>query len=338
MAPVSNSRILDSLLERFRQLTSALPDPRTGSNTRYAIADAAACALATFFFQSPSFLEFQRRMQQETSRSNCHSLFGVDKIPSDGQIRNLLDDLDPERCAALFPLCLDTVREHGGLAPFQRLDGRLLVALDGIQIHSSQAIHCAQCCIRHVGKHKTKQFFHTMLSATVVADGHNRVLPLMPLFVQPQHEPAANQPELTEAQRKQDCERNAAKRWLRAHLPALLPYRPVLLGDDLYCCQPLCELVTSLGADFLFVCKPSSHKSLYKLLPQRRIWSTDWIRTRNKAGSAPATKPAKSSCIATSGATTCPCALATTPCGAPGSTSRSAATASAPTTIRSSPA
>jgi hypothetical protein len=100
-----------------------------------------------------------------------------------------------------------------------------------------------------------------MLSASIVADGHNRVLPLMPQFVQPQQDPAAQQPELSADERKQDCERNAAKRWLPAHLPALLPYRPVLLGDDLYCCQPICELVAELQADFLFICKPSSHKT-----------------------------------------------------------------------------
>ena len=46
------------------------------------------------------------------------------------------------------------------------------------------------------------------------------------------------------------------------------------------CCQPLCELVTRLGADFLFICKPSSHKAWNKQIPNRRIWSTGWIRTR----------------------------------------------------------
>ena len=282
MAAVSNARVLDSLLDRFQQAASALPDPRTGSNKRYAVSDAAACALSTFFFQSPSFLDFQRRMHEESAHSNCHSLFGVSKIPSDNQIRNLLDGLDPSLFADLFSLCLDTVRDQGGLDPFLRLDGRLLIALDGIQFHGSDSIPCEQCSTRHVGQHKTKQFFHTMLSATVVADGHKRVLPLLPLFVQPQHDPAANRPDRTEDQRKQDCERNAAKRWLPAHIPHLRAYRPVLLGDDLYCCQPLCALVAELGADFLFICQPSSHKTVYKQLPNRRLWSTGWIRTRNQ--------------------------------------------------------
>ncbi|MDE2988874.1 MAG: hypothetical protein OXT70_12605 [Chloroflexota bacterium] len=45
-------------------------------------------------FQSPSFLDFQRRMLRESARSNCHSLFGVDRIPGDNHIRNLLDGVD----------------------------------------------------------------------------------------------------------------------------------------------------------------------------------------------------------------------------------------------------
>ena len=274
--------VLDSLLHSFRQAACALPDPRRGANKRYTVADAAACALAPFFFQTPSFLEFQRHMQQETSRSNCHTLFGVQAIPCDNHIRNLLDGRDPDGFADLFPRCLDTVAEQGALAPFERLGGRLLVALDGIQIHCSDTIRCAQCSIRHVGAHKTEQYFHTMLAATVVADGHNRVLPLMPEFVRPQQDPAAQRPELTEEQRKQDCERNAAKRWLPAHSEELRPYRPVFLGDDLYCCQSLCRLVLDLGADFIFVCKPSSHKRLHELLHDDFTHSSGWIKTRNR--------------------------------------------------------
>ena len=274
--------VLDGLLDAFRRAAAALPDSRRGSNTRYDLSDAAACALAAFFFQAPSFLEFQRRMQQQSSRSNCHTLFGVQAVPCDNRIRDLLDGLDPDRFADLFPLCLNAVGEQGALAPFERLGGRLLVALDGIQIHCSDTIRCAQCSVRHVGAHKREQYFHTMLAATVVADGHSRVLPLMPEFVQPQQDPAADRPELTEEERKQDCERNAAKRWLPAHIDELRPYRPVFLGDDLYCCQPLCRLVTDLGADFLFVCKPSSHKRIYELLHDDFIHSSGWLKTRNR--------------------------------------------------------
>jgi hypothetical protein len=37
-----------------------------------------------------------------------------------------------------------------------------------------------------------------------------------------------------------------------------------LLGDDLYCKQPLCEAFVRQGLNFILVCKPDSHKTLYE--------------------------------------------------------------------------
>ena len=68
--------VLEDLLAALRQTAAELPDSRQGRNTRYAVADAVGCAFSVFFVQSPSFLNFQRLMQQESSRSNCQTLLG----------------------------------------------------------------------------------------------------------------------------------------------------------------------------------------------------------------------------------------------------------------------
>ena len=284
MAPTLDSPTLDSLLASFRQAASALPDPRHGRNKQYSVADAAACALAPFFLQDPSFLAFQRRMQDQEQRSNCQTLFGIGRIPTDDCIRSLLDGCPSDAFDALFPACLDTLAQHGALDPFLRLDGRLLIALDGIEFHKSYKIHCDCCSTRHVGKARTPQYFHSMVCPVVVADGHNRVIPLMPEFVQPQHDPAAQDTALTGQRHKQDCERNAAKRWICLYFRLLAAYRPVLLGDDIYCCHPLCRLVLDHGGDFLFVCKPASHKCLQDFLHESLYHSTGWQRVRNAKG------------------------------------------------------
>ena len=281
MASTLRSLTLDSLLDSFRQAASALPDARPGSNCRYSMADAACSALAPFFMQDPSFLAFQRRMQDAEARSNCQSLFGIERIPSDNGIRSLLDGCPTDAFDALFPACLETLADHGALAPFLRLDNRLLIALDGIEFSKSRKIHCQHCSTRHVGKAKTPQYFHSMVCPAVVADGHDRVITLMPEFVQPQHDPAAHNTQLTGQRQKQDCERNAIKRWIPKHLRHLAPFRPVLLGDDLYDCHPICKLVLEHGADFLFVCLPSSHKCLYDGLHESLFHSSGWLPVRN---------------------------------------------------------
>ena len=89
--------------------------------------------------------------------------------------------------------------------------------------------------------------------ASVVAPGRSKVVPLTPEFIARQ-----------DGAEKQDCERNAAKRWLKAHAARVAGLRPVYLGDALFSCQPLAEAVLDSGADFLFVCKKDSHKTLYE--------------------------------------------------------------------------
>jgi len=81
------------------------------------------------------------------------------------------------------------------------------------------------------------------------------VLPLEPEFITPQ-----------DGHDKQDCENAAAKRWLRQYGSRYRALGVTLLGDDLYCKQPVCEAIRQEGLNFILVCKPDSHKTLYEWL------------------------------------------------------------------------
>ena len=99
------------------------------------------------------------------------------------------------------------------------------------------------------------EYFHQVLAATLVAPGHAQALPLPPEFIRPQ-----------DGHAKQDCERQAVKRWLRRLGPRYGALRPVYLGDDLYACQPVCEAIRAVGGRFILTCKPDSHETLYEYL------------------------------------------------------------------------
>ena len=93
----------DHLQALLRQYTAGLPDVRKPSpNTRYTIQNAALGAFGIFFMQSPSFLEYQRQLHQRQGHDNAQTLFGVEPIPCDNQIRKLLDPIAPQ----LFHPCL----------------------------------------------------------------------------------------------------------------------------------------------------------------------------------------------------------------------------------------
>ena len=170
------------------------------------------------------------------------------------QIRQLLDGVPPEHFDDRFHGLVEDLDAHGALEPMRRLDGRLLVALDGTEFFRSRNIHCDHCSTRRRADGGT-EYFHQMLAANVVAPGRAQSLPLPPEFVRPQDGAA-----------KQDCERQAVKRWLRRHGARCAALRPVHLGDDLYACQPVCRAMLDAGGDFLLTAKPASHQTLYEYL------------------------------------------------------------------------
>ena len=215
------------------------------------MADIGLSAFSVFFMGSPSFLAHQRALEEGQGRSNCQTLFGMTAVPSDAYIRLMLDGASP---AAFDPLFFKTIETEGVLAPFQRLGGRTLIALDGTEHFCSRKIHCKRCSTRRRSDGGT-EYFHSFLGASIVAPGHSRVLPLPPEFVAPQ-----------DGAEKQDCERNAAKRWLAWHGPAVAQLRPVYLGDDLFACQPIAEAIHRVGGSFILTCKPASHQTVSEYL------------------------------------------------------------------------
>ena len=123
-----------------------------------------------------------------------------------------------------------------------------------------------------------------MLGATLVAPGHNHVVPLPPEFIVPQ-----------DGSDKQDCESRAARRWLASHGTQYARLRPVYLGDDLFANQPMCEAIQTAGGNFVFTCKPASHKLIQEYIigvelpthsvrvKRGRAWVTHRFRWLNEA-------------------------------------------------------
>ena len=247
-------QVLEALLGSLRQVYGCFPDVRQRRPDNLPITDIGMAAFSLFFMQSESFLSHQRRMEQGRNASNCKTLFGIERIPSDHHIRDLLDQAPPELLEPCFAQALDEMRQHGGMQDFARLGGRILIALDGSEYFCSEKRGCPRCLTRKRANGKTENY-HTLLAATVVAPGHNRVLPLMPEFIAVQ-----------DGALKQDCERHAAKRWMARHGAGMRELQPVYLGDALFSSQPMCEAVLAEGGDFLFVCKEDSHKTLYEYL------------------------------------------------------------------------
>ena len=95
-----------------------------------------------FFMQSDSFLAHQRSLEEGRKTSNCRTLFGMAKIPTDNHIRSMLDEVPPHLLQPSFDQALSSLRETGAIKTFERLGGRISIAFDGTEYFCSQKLGC----------------------------------------------------------------------------------------------------------------------------------------------------------------------------------------------------
>ena len=175
------------------------PDKRRGKNISIKMEDIVLSAFSMFHMQSSSFLEFQRKMQEETGRNNAKSLFGIDRIASDNHIRDMLDYIDPSYLAPLYKEQLGYLKNAKILDSYKYMN-KYLIALDGTQYHTSKTICCKNCLTR---EHKEGEitYSHQAITPVIVFPNESRVISLMPELIKN-----------SDGEEKQDCEINASKR------------------------------------------------------------------------------------------------------------------------------
>jgi hypothetical protein len=247
---------LQNLMKLLSERWATLPDTRKANNNmKYTVADGVLSAFAVFFMQSSSFLAHQRLLQSQKGRNNARNLFQVTEIPSDAQIRNLVDPLSNTVFAEDFWHVLDELKSQQHLLRFRNDLQTYAIALDGVNFFSSEKISCAKC-LKRTDRNGTEHFYHSAVTPVLVKPGQAQVLPLPPEFITPQ-----------DGHEKQDCERNAAKRWLGQYQGCFSAHAVTYLGDDLYANQPLCQRIAETYQQFfIFVCEPESHEGLYQWL------------------------------------------------------------------------
>jgi hypothetical protein len=248
--------ILRELLSRRFRL---IADDRQEAKTYHAMHDVSMSAFAMMFFQDPSLLQFQQRMEDEVHNNNLKTLFHVTSIPKDTQMGEVLDEVDPEELMPLFDDFFRPLQRGRYLEQYQVLGGRYIAALDGSQYFSSEKICCPGCLIRE-GKKGTVRFSHQIVQAAIMSPAMRQVIPLAP-------EEVRN----TDGKEKQDCETSAAKRLLRRMRRSHPKIPFVIVADSLHSKQPTIEEMMRLHMNYLLTAKPDDHKKLMEWVREMRI-------------------------------------------------------------------
>ena len=94
--------VFSKFIDFFREKAKEFPDKRFRNNTSIKMEDIVLSAFSIFHMQSPSFLQFQKNMKNKEGKCNAETLFGIEKIPSDNHIRNMLDNVAPSYLRPMY--------------------------------------------------------------------------------------------------------------------------------------------------------------------------------------------------------------------------------------------
>ncbi len=127
---------MSNIVKKFKESWSGLRDIRKKSNRlTYPMAEIALSAFSVFFMQSPSFLSHQRDMEEKKRGNNARSLFQIETIPCNQQIRNVLDPVKPDEISAEFFWLVEELEQAGHLASYNWFEKTKAIALDGLTYH-----------------------------------------------------------------------------------------------------------------------------------------------------------------------------------------------------------
>ncbi len=236
------------MAESFRQI----PDPRQQGKVSHCLHDVLMSGFAMMFFQDPSLLAFQKRLQDSAQQNNLSNIFGVSTIPKDSQMRDSIDMLPTVAFGNIFPDFLNRLQRGRQLDPYRFLGDKYLIPLDGTEYFSSEKINCPYCLKTEHAKGPVR-YHHQILQAVIVHPDMRQVIPLFP-------EPIQNSDGYT----KQDCEINAGKRIVAKIRKAHPKLGIIITADDLYSKQPFIDTLKAKGMSYILVAKPTDHKILFE--------------------------------------------------------------------------
>lgn len=213
--------------------------------------DAAMAALAMFSLKFPSMLQFDNasRNMDHVLKRNLR-LFGIAKVLCDTYMREVLDVVKPVVFRSCFTSIFTLLQRAKVLESFLFLGKYYLTSVDATGFFSSPTVHCQNCCEKEHRDGKIT-YYHQMLCGAIVHPEQKVVFPFAPEMIM--NERGAT---------KNDCERNACKRWL-ADFRREHPHLPVVIvADGLHSNKPLISLLREHDCRFIIVCKEDDHEYL----------------------------------------------------------------------------
>lgn len=239
----------DGLLKMVKKGFKQVKDHRS-DEAKIPLDDVLMSGFALFSLKDPSLLAFDER--RETPK-NLERVYGISRIPSDTQMRTILDEVNPEKIRPSFKRIVQQLQRGKELEKMRYMGQYYLLSLDGTGYFTSEKIHCINCLEKHYKRSGKIVYGHQLLGGAIVHPDRREVIPVAP-------EPIIKQ----DGAKKNDCERNAGKRFLvklRQDYPRL-PF--IIIEDALSSNAPHIQELKRHNLRFILGAKSGDHAYLFE--------------------------------------------------------------------------
>jgi hypothetical protein len=256
----------NGLFEVVRRGFSQIPDWREEIRG-ISLTDALMSSFAMFSLKYPSLLFFDKNRDNP----NLQNIYGISQVPSDTHMRTILDEVNPEDVRILFKDVFRKLQRGKALEQFLFIDDSYLLSLDGTGYFASKDIHCSSCLEKKSKKTGEISYSHQMLGASIVHPDIKEVIPVAP-------EPIIKQ----DGETKNDCERNAAKRFLANFRKDHPHLKVTILEDALSANAPHIHELIRHDMHYVLGVKEGDHKFLFDHINQSQQAQTCEIKSEDK--------------------------------------------------------
>jgi hypothetical protein len=246
----------DALFRRIHSAFEHITDHRPGA-LLISLADALMSAFAMFSLKDPSLLAFDKRRKDPSKVKNLKTLFHLKTVPCDTQMREIADPVDPNTLSPIYRDIFRQLQRGKCLERFVVLDGYYLISVDGTQYFSSKHIHCSSCLTSTNSATGEVTYSHQMLAAALVHPDLSEVIPVFP-------EPIEKQ----DGETRNDCERNAAKRFVEQFRHAHPHLNVIIIEDGLHSNAPHIRTLQAHHLHFIIGVKAGDHEWLFARLEE----------------------------------------------------------------------
>lgn len=256
MLPLPRKQLcMSSLLGRVRSCFLKVPDPlETGSQKTIPLVDHLMSGMAVFGLKCPSLLDYDKKRFDNMIGANLSTLYWVKTPPSDTYLRERLDTVNPATIRRSFTKLFATFQRGKGLEEFMFMDQYVLLSGDGSGLFSSNCVSCPHCCEK-VEKNGKTTYYHQLFGVSIVHPDKRNVIPLCPEVIMKE-----------DGATKNDCERNACKRFLENFRREHPHLKAIFLADGLSSTGPNIKMLEEKGLKYILGAKPGDHVYLFDQL------------------------------------------------------------------------